>query len=79
LNFEGIKEDMDIDKFYRLMGAAIKRLYGFYLVRPLQRFNVDNKAEKLLDKQIPRSAPRHKGTDIIFKQISQGFHLELIF
>ncbi len=69
---------MDIDKFYRLMGAAIKRLYGFYVIRPLQRFNVDNKAEKLIEKQIPRTAPRHKGTDIKFKQISEGLYLELI-
>ena len=65
---------MDIDRIYQLMGSAIKRLYGFYVKRPLQRFNVDNRAEKIIEKQktIPKAAPRHEGTDRLFRQLSQS-------
>ncbi|CAG2103070.1 unnamed protein product [Medioppia subpectinata] len=66
--------DMDIDRIYRILGSAFKRVYGFYVKRPLQRFNVDNRAEKAIDKQkaIPRMAPRHERTDQLFKQITQN-------
>lgn len=74
-------DNMDIDRFYRLMGAAMKRIYGYYVKRPLQRYNVDNRAEKLIEKdlEIPRTAPRHEGTDHLFRKLSEGSYLKIIF
>jgi len=67
---------MNIDRFYELMGTMIKRVWGYYVKRPIQRFNVDNRAEKVLEKEreIPRAAPRHEGTDQLYKQISRGLY-----
>ncbi|CAG2176815.1 unnamed protein product [Oppiella nova] len=64
---------MDIDRLYRIMGAMIKRVYGYYITRPLQRFNVDNRAEKAIDRQhvVPKAAPRHERTDQLFTEITQ--------
>ena len=70
---------MDVDRIYQLMGSALKRVYGYYIKRPLQRFNVDNRAEKLVEKQktIPKMAPRHENTDQLFKQIIQSLSQSL--
>ena len=61
------------------MGSAFKRVYGYYVKRPLQRFNVDKRAEKLVEQQItvPKAAPRHANTDQLFKEITQSLFISL--
>ena len=41
------------------MGGAVSRVYGSLVRRPLQRYNVDHRAEKLITKfEDPKAAPQ---------------------
>ena len=42
------------------MGNAVSRVYGTIVKRPLQRYNVDNRAEKVITKIEDPTAPAER-------------------
>lgn len=53
------------------------RVYRFVVRRPLQRYNVENRAFKLLDKyesgrELPKPAPKQPPIEEYIKKIEQG-------
>ena len=71
---------MDLERAASLLKAAIKRLFGFYVIRPAQRFNVENRSEKVLEKEKvkPRAAPKHPGTQDLYKRIVSGMSFQFV-
>lgn len=55
-----------------LIKSAVKRVFGFFVVRPLQRFDVERRAEKVISKEKPESAPRHETTEKSIQQMIKG-------
>ncbi|RWS22540.1 hypothetical protein B4U80_08220, partial [Leptotrombidium deliense] len=51
---------------------AVNRLYGHFIKRPMQAFNVERRTEKLLDSQVKRVAPRHPHTQEKFDSIAKA-------
>ena len=43
-------------------GQAISKLRGSFVTRPLQRFNIESRTEKLLEKEKPQRAPQFPST-----------------
>ena len=58
---------------------ALNRLYGYYFKRPVQRYNIENRAFKLLDKIEaetikPKPAPHEPITQQILRKIEKGLY-----
>jgi len=56
------------------MGNQVTRVYGYLVKRPLQRFNVDNRAEKMIDKfedpvAKPHRAPMYKSDADLLEEV----------
>ena len=64
------------------MGNAVSRVYGSIVKRPLQRYNVENRAEKLITKfedptAAPQRAPMYKADVDLMKEVrrtEEGIH-----
>jgi len=55
------------------MGAQVSRVYGFVVRRPLQRFNVEHRAEKMIKKfedpaALPHRAPMYKSDAAVLEE-----------
>ena len=42
------------------MGQTVSKLRGHLITRPLQRFNIDSRTEKLLNREKPIPAPKFR-------------------
>ena len=56
---------------------GVNRLYGYYFTRPVQRYNIENRAYKLIDrieqdKIKPKAAPHEPVTQRILREIERG-------
>ena len=56
------------------MGNQVSRVYGFLVKRPLQRYNVDNRAEKMINKfedpvAKPHRAPMYKSDAELLEEV----------
>lgn len=63
----------DLRKIY----GFVKRVYGHLFIRPFQRYNVEERAFKLLDKmEVSKkpivTAPKHKPTRAYLEQLIKG-------
>lgn len=47
-------------------------------VRPVKNFNIENRAQKVLESEKPRPAPRHPSTAAVFENIAQGLYLTVL-
>lgn len=50
-------------------GQAFSKLRGSLVTRPIQRFNIENRTEKLLSKDKPKSAPKFAADANILEEI----------
>ena len=64
----------------RIAIKAIKRLTGYFVIRPLQRYNIEERAFKKLERQSEeiKPAPKHRTTQELLEQIQRGLWLRLI-
>ena len=53
------------------MGATVSKIRGALITRPLQRFNIDARTEKLLAKEQPKRAPRFEQDEQLLDRIRQ--------
>lgn len=58
----------------RIAIKAIKRLTGYFVIRPLQRYNIEERAFKKLERQSKeiKPAPKHRTTKELLEQIQRG-------
>lgn len=58
----------------RIAFKAIKRLTGYFILRPLQRYNIEERAFKKLEKQtdVIKPAPKHQITQELLERIQRG-------
>lgn len=61
----------------RKLAGFVARVYGHIFIRPLQRYNVENRAFKLLDRMETSAkpivtAPKYKPTKEYLKQLIKG-------
>lgn len=64
-------------EFLRVTFGFVKRVYGHIFVRAVQRYNVEERADKLLDKMDKAGkslvkAPLHKPTRAYLEQLIKG-------
>ena len=57
------------------MGGALSKARGHFITRPVQRFNIEARTEKVLDKEKPMPAPKYKA-DIESRQMNLEQHWE---
>jgi hypothetical protein len=63
-------------RYAEMAWKAVRRVLRFSLVRPVQRYNVEERAFKVLDKaettgKVPRTAPGFPATEKFIKQLQQ--------
>lgn len=58
----------------RIAIKAIKRVTGYFILRPLQRYNIEERAFKKLEKQseVIKPAPKHQTTQELLEKIERG-------
>ena len=56
------------------MGQLASKVRGAVLTRPLQRFNIESRTERLLerDAQVPRAAPKFPSDEALLKKIRES-------
>lgn len=55
------------------MGKAIS-----IMSRPLRDFNLESRAHKVISKEKPTAAPKHKSDELTYERIIKGFYLSVI-
>lgn len=51
------------------MGQTISRARGALITRPMQRFNIDNRTDKLLNQEKPKPAPKYESDQQLLESI----------
>lgn len=69
---------MGIDRIYELAGTAIKRVFYRTVKRPVANINVENRAQKAIEKKT--AAPWHETTKKVIEELKQTreYYLQII-
>jgi len=50
------------------------KIFSTYVKRPMMNWNIENRAQRYIEKEEKRIAPRHPSTAAAFEQLVAGMH-----
>lgn len=57
--------------------VAMGKVFSAYVKRPIKNWNVENRAQRFIEKAEKLPAPRHPSTAAAFEQLVAGMHTYL--
>ena len=52
------------------------KVYSSFIKRPIRNWNVGSRADRVISQEKPQPAPRHKSTEKMIQEFTQGVGLE---
>lgn len=69
-------------ELFKIIYRGVRRILRYVIIRPIQRYNIENRAFKILDKKdvMPaKAAPKHPVTKKFLEQLVAGNYPTFLF